>query len=195
MYNARLQRMDNMLMSITKTQDTVSPSIAGILRAISPTGRNRLLQFVGDEFKRMTLSNFGSSGRYRSRNWPQLSPEYAKEKGSSIPTDKRTGQLYASIKMSSPKDNYINIYTKCPYAASVAYGNKNTPARCFWPVEYNGSPTYSRLVYNADKDLQVLIGKKLNVLSSGALPYLSSAIIRSRYEYGNPFTAPQNKGN
>ena len=104
-----------MMMKITKVHDSVTPSIAGILRAIDIQGRRRVLIKAGEKFVEMTKSNFGQSGRYRSKNWSPLSKEYAEQKGSALATDIKTRKLMNSIKLSGARTNWIEIYTKNPY--------------------------------------------------------------------------------
>jgi hypothetical protein len=142
----------------------------------------------------MTKMDFGSSGPYRGKQWPQYSTKYAKKHGST-PTEVRSGKLRDSIQLGPPRGNWIEIFTTNPAAATQFFGSssrrKNIPARNPFPMEHQGL-TYARPSFAADKQLVVTIGKQLSILSSGYLPYQSSAIVRSTYQYGNPLISPQN---
>jgi phage gpG-like protein len=182
-----------MQINITKTQDSVTPALQGILRAFGNQGRRRLLIGAGNELVRQIKSNFGQpSGKYKEQNWPPLSKAYAKRVGRSHATLKVSGALQNSIKMNAPRSSYIEIYTKSPYAAAHLFGSKkqHIPKRNWMPVQFY-QPTYSRLLMNTEKDLVVEIGKRMNILSKGALPLLSPSINRSLPQYGNPFSGPQ----
>jgi phage gpG-like protein len=177
--------------TITKIYDTVTPALHNIVWAFGDQGRRLLLISTARKFIEETKSNFGKTGKYRDKEWPALSAAYAKKVGRRTATLKKTGALMSSIKMNSPRKNFVEIYTNIPYAAANVFGSKkqNIPARNFWPVQFT-QPSYSRLLFNAEKDMIVEIGKRLNVLSSGVLPRLSSNIVRSQLQYGNPFTSP-----
>jgi phage gpG-like protein len=179
--------------NIRKTQDSVTSQLQGILRAIGLQGRKRLLIGAGNEFISQIKSNFGQpGGKYKETTWPPLSKAYAKRVGSSTPTLKRTGALQNSFQMNSPRANYIEVFTKNKYAAAHLFGSKKQgiPKRNFMPIQFY-QPTYSRLLMSAEKDLVIEISKRMNILSGGALPRLSSAINRSLPSYGNPFSGPQ----
>lgn len=179
-----------MQLNIIKVQDTVTSQLQGIIRAISHQGRKVLLNRMAQEFVRQTKSNFGSSGQYRDGKWPRLSKDYAKKVGSSTPTLKRSGELYNSIRIGNSKENSITITTKNPYAAAHTFGYppRNLPKRNFWPVQFQ-SPNYIRLLFNSEKDMNIVISKQLNILSSGALPVQTSTMTRMSPQYGNVFTA------
>ena len=181
-----------MQLNIRKVQDSVTPSLQGIMRSINSNGRRNVLLSAGREFLRITKNNFGAAGKYRDKQWPQLSPAYAKKVGHSNATLVGTGKLRDSIRMNAPRSNYVEIYTTNKYAAAIAFGNKkrNLPGRQWAPMQFS-TPNYSRLVWSAERDLVFEIGKRLNILSNGALPRLSSMIQRSPFAYGNPFTGPQ----
>jgi len=167
----------------------VTPHLNNIINALKTAGRNRVLKDVGNEFKRMTQLNFGSGGRYRSKTWAPLSKEYAKKIGTTQATDKRSGNLYSSIKVGSPTNNFIAIYTRNPYAAAIAFGNskKNLPARNYWPIEIYGRPTFGKLVLNADRDMFYFITRRFNIVSNGALPVFQMTQ-RATMNIGSPFT-------
>ena len=182
-----------MVINIVKTQDSVTPALQGIMRALGLQGCRRLLIGAGNEFLRQIKSNFGQSGgKYKETSWPPLSKAYAKKVGSSTATLKRSGALQNSIQMNQPRKSYVEIYTKSPYAAAHLFGSKKQgiPKRNFMPIQFY-QPTYSRLLMSAEKDLVIEISKRMNILSGGALPRLSSAINRSLPSYGNPFSGPQ----
>jgi len=176
--------------SITKTRDSVTPSLKNIIKALDEPGRRKLLTQTGEKFIEITKQNFGNSGRYRGNVWPRLSDKYSKRVGRKNATLYRSGDLYNSIKLSSPRGNFIIAYTKSPYAAAQAFGSKRTnlPARNYWPME-NVTPTYSRLIFGAERELVLTIGRNLTILSNGQLPSLSSNIQRSSFTSGNPFTS------
>jgi phage gpG-like protein len=147
----------------------------------------QLLRTSGEKFLNMTIKNFGSGGSYRETTWPPLSAEYAKRVKSSTPTDKRTGALMESIKVGPVKDKSVEVYTRNPYAAFVAFGTKKMKPRNFWPIENHGSPSYHRLMFGAEKEMFATITKKLTSLSSGALPYQSSMQQRAPISQGSPW--------
>lgn len=177
------------MIAIKMVRNGVGDSIRNILKAISPNNQKRLLVDVATEFQKMARSNFGQTGRYRGAQWAPLSTTYAKKVGSRTPTDIRSGALYRSIQISSPRSNYINVYSRSPYGAAIAYGNKsqNLPGRNFWPTELYGSPMRQRLTVTADRDLYSLISRRLNYYSSGQLAY-GTIVRRSTIQVGNPFT-------
>ena len=180
-------------LSIVKRNDSVTPAINSIIKVFSQSGMNRILRFAGQEFIRQTKSNFGNpGGKYKSSPWKPLSPAYAKRIGSKQATLHRTGALYNSIKMNSPKGNYVEIYTKSPYGAAHQFGvrKNHLPARPFFPIE-SRTPSYSRLVFNSERDLIQVISKAMTSMSGNALPRLSTGITRSQYSYGSPFTGPR----
>ncbi len=182
-----------MIINVRKVQDSVTPSITGILRAISRQGIRRLLVATGQEFLRQTRASFGGNNtKYLAEKWPPLSPAYAKRVGRTKATLKVSGNLYNSIKLNSPRSNFIEVYTTNKYAAAhmLGYPPRNLPRRNYFPIQFY-TPTYSRLTWNSERDLVVEISKRMTILSGGHLPRLSSAIIRSLPTYGNPFTAPQ----
>jgi phage gpG-like protein len=182
-----------MQISIKQVQNSVSSQLEGIIKTLSAQGRRRLLIGAGAEFLRQIKSNFGNAGgKYKETTWPPLSKAYAKRVGSSTPTLKRTGALQNSFQMNSPRANYIEVFTKNKYAAAHLFGSKKQgiPKRNFMPIQFY-QPTYSRLLMSAEKDLVIEISKRMNILSGGALPRLSSAINRSLPSYGNPFSGPQ----
>lgn len=180
-----------MQINIKKIQDSITPQINNIIRAIGSQGRKRILLVAGQKFQEMTKQNFGNSGKYRDSQWPPLSAKYAKKVGRKNATLKKSGDLYNSILLGQPRSNYIEIFTKSPYAAAHTFGSKRTnlPKRNFWPVQFL-TPTYSRLLFNAEKDLVTTISRQMTILSSGALPLQSSNIERSQPQYGNIFSAP-----
>lgn len=177
--------------------DQVTPSINNLISAISRHGRKQILRYGGRELLRQTKANFGATGPYREKAWPPLSKNYAKKVGSSVPTELRSGELKNSIMLSAPRDNIIELYTTNPYAAAQAFGYKprNLPARNYFPIQNMGKPTYSRLVYSAEKDLFKAITSQLTALSKGAFPLQSTPTNRMTPEYGNPFTGPTNVSN
>lgn len=182
-----------MIFSLTKTSDTVTPALKNMIRAIGGNGRRRILISMGQKFVDMTQSNFGQSGgKYKDSTWKPLSKSYSKRVGSSVPTLKRSGELFKSIRMNSPRQNFVEIYTKNSYAAAHTFGNRsrNLPPRNFWPIQFS-TPSYSRLLFNAEKEMIVEIGKRLSIQSGGAFPRLSLSIVRSPFQYGNVFTSPQ----
>jgi|ERR1035437_819559 phage gpG-like protein len=182
-----------MNLRIINTYNSVSPQISGIIKAIDVQGIRKILAAAADEFIRQTRQNLSTNTKYKDKKWPPLSPAYAKRVGRTEATLKRSGALYNSIQKSSPRNGWIEVFTKNPYAGVHFAGSKkrNIPQRNFFPMQLN-SLTYSRPTYNSEKDLIMEIGKRFNILSGGVLPRLSSgAISRSSPSYGNPFTQPQ----
>src|ERR1039458_5348609 len=180
-------------LSIVKRFDSVTPAIGNIARAIGVQGRRRMLTSVAKKFIEMTHSNFGqSSGKYKEKTGPPLSPAYAKRIGSKQATLHRTGELYNSIKAGSPRNDYIEVYTKNKYAAVHTLGSRaqHIPRRNFWPMQIV-TPSYTRMLFSAEKELVHEIGKTLTLLSNGALPRLSTNITRSYPKAGSIFTKPQ----
>ena len=148
---------------------------------------------AAQEFVRQTKANFSTDTKYKEKPWAPLSPKYAKKVGHSQSTLKLSGALYNSILTNSPRANWIEVFTKNPYAAAHTFGYKphHLPARNFWPIQFY-SPTYSRPLYNSEKDLIIEIGKRFTIFSNGILPRLTGgAILRSPPQYGNPFASPQ----
>jgi phage gpG-like protein len=185
-----------MQISINLVRNSVSPQISSIIKTFNRSGMNRILRFAGEEFIRQTKSGFRSpGGKYKAKPWPALSPAYAKRIGSKQATLHRTGALYNSIKMNSPKGTYVEIYTKSPYGAAHQFGvrSRHLPARPFFPVE-SKTPSYSRLVFNSERDLLQVISKSMTSMSKNALPRLSAGITRSQYSYGNPFVMGKSGG-
>ena len=178
-----------MVLSITKTFDTITPQLNSMIRAMGMGGRNRLLNVIATEFIRETRTNFGGGdSSYREKDWRPYSKSYAKVKKKSQPDLVKTGALRDSITKTSPIGNWISVYTKNPYAGYHIFGTKKMPARNYWPIQFS-SPTFSRPVFKAEKDLLFLIGKQMNIMSAGALPRLSvSNIIRSSFTFGNIFS-------
>lgn len=178
------------MISIIKVRDEVGSSIRSILNAIGQNGRKRVLNELGHEVQRITRLNFGSSGLYRGKQWARLSPAYAKQVGHSTPTDIKSGALYKSILVGTVKRNYIDVYTRNPYAASISFGDKkrNLPPRMFWPFEIYGTPLRQRLTLAADRQLYRFISRRFNVYSQGQLPY-GEMVRRSTVQSGNPFTS------
>lgn len=177
-----------MKISITKIHDTVTPQLLGLIRAFNEDSKRKILLKLGQSFNKQTKENFGTNGKYRDKTWPRLSKAYSKKIGSSVPTLKRSGNLYNSIIISAPRNNYIEIYTNNKYAAAQVFGNKNNnlPPRNFFPVQFS-TPNYSRLVFNAEKELNAIILNQMKILSGGALSSTTN-IKRSGFEYGNPFS-------
>ena len=170
--------------------NSVSPSIKNILNALSVNGRNTLLKYAGEEFKKMTKQNFGSGGEYRDKPWKNLSPTYAKRVKHSNATLVKSGELKSSITLGAPRNgNYISIFTTNPYARTHMLGDKsrNIPRRNFWPMQFT-SPSYARPVLAADQNLFKLINNKLSILSNNALPRQTTMTNRSSFTYGNPFS-------
>lgn len=184
-----------MQLNIKLIQNSVSPQLSGILRALGLQGRRRVLMGAGQEFIKMIKSNFGGGGsmyRAEGQKWAPYSKSYAKIKGKSQPDLVKTGALMNSFQMASPRKSYVEVFTKNPYAAAIAYGYKprNLPPRQYFPIQsYNKS--YNRLSFNAEKNIIFELGKRFTILSGGALPRLSPSIIRSLPTYGSPFTGPQ----
>lgn len=177
-----------MSINITKLTDQVSPSLNNIISAISNQNRRTLLSRAGNELIRQSQANFNSN-IYRSTQWSPLSKKYAKKVGNSIPTLFRSGKLFGSIKLGSPKYNSINLYSDSPYAAAQQYGYNRLPPRPFIPVENAGSPSVSRLNQKSEHDMVNIIAKQLSILSGGALPLIStSEVSRGTFESGSPFT-------
>lgn len=182
-----------MNLSIVQSYNSVSKDIEGIIRALGFSGRRKLLMTVASEFVKQTKSNMGGAGdKYKEKRWPSLSPKYAKRVGRSEATLKVSGNLQGSIQMGAPRSNWIEVFTKNPYAAAHTFGSKKTrlPARNFWPVQFF-NPTYSRPLFNSEKDMIAELSKRLVMFSGGVLPRLSTAINRSPPQYGNVFSAPQ----
>lgn len=172
------------MVTITKIRDEVTPSIESIIRSLGSSGRNQVLRAGGREFLREVKANFiAGGGPYRGNAWP------AKKDGSPASL-KKTGELMNSIKLGSPRNNFIDIYTRNPYAAAQAFGNKarNLPARNFFPDRKVGSPNYGKQVWSSQRDLYTVITRQLTLQSAGSLPRQSTAIPRAQITYGNPFS-------
>jgi len=179
-----------MQLNIIQKHNGVSPSIKNIIRALSIQGRKNVLLYAGKKFLEITKRNFGTYGEFREKTWKPLSKNYAKRIGNSTPTLLRTGELMNSIKIGSTRTNSIEIFTRDKRAGALAFGYKpnNIPPRNFWPIQNMGSPSYNRLMFNAEKEMFITISKRFNVLSSGVLPYQSTLTKRMLPSYGNPFT-------
>ena len=179
-------------LNIRKLNDSVTPQIDSILRSIGMSGKRRLLLATAQEFQRETKANFGGGNdTYKDKRWPSYSRAYTKKKGKSQPDLKVTGALMNSIKIGSPRSNWIEVYTKHPYAAAQGFGYRprNLPARQFFPVQMVGS-SYSRPTYNSQRDMTIVISKMMTLLSGGVLPRQSPAVMRMMPSYGSPFTGP-----
>ena len=131
-----------MSVNVTKVFDSVTPQLIAIQRAFNQQGRRKLLLSAGQEFLRQIRSNLSTNTKYKEKQWPPLSPKYAKRVGRSQATLKQSGALYRSIQMNSPRKNWVEIYTKSPYAATHFMGDKrrNIPQRNFFPMQLY-SPT------------------------------------------------------
>lgn len=181
-----------MQFTIKKLQDDVTKSIKNIKRAISQQGRRKLLTIAGSSFLKMTQDNFGSSGQYRDATWSKLSPAYAKKVGSTTATLLRSKTLKDSIKMSTPKGNYVEIYSDNAYVAAHMLGSpkQNIPKRNMFPVQFL-SPSYIKLLEPASRELGSVISRQLVLASAGALPLLSSNDFIQVPAYGSVFSSPQ----
>lgn len=176
---------------IRKHGDTLTNQLHNLIRALGPIGRQRMLSDAGREFIRITKENFGDEGKYRGNKWKPLSKRYAKKVGSSVATLLRSGALRDSIKVGSPRGNWIEVSTSNPYARAQFLGNpkQNLPSRLYFPTE-RISTNYWRPVYAAEKELVHAIGKSLYIISGGAFSKQLGAIPRSYPTRGNPTQPP-----
>jgi phage gpG-like protein len=180
------------MITVIKTNDSITPAIHNIMRAIGLAGRRLLLNTVANEIIRQTKSNFGGgSNTYKDadKRWAPYSRRYAKVKGKSQPDLVVSGELKNSIQKSSPRSNWIEVFTKNKYAAYQTLGTRKMPARSFWPAQLY-SPSYTRLTRNSERDVVIEISKRITVLSGGALPRLGIQMTRMRPQYGNILSGP-----
>lgn len=180
----------NLNCSVKQISNTISPSIRNIINALSSHGKSSVLNAAGQKFKQMTLSNFGGNGQYKESNWPPLSRVYAKKVGRSNATLEKTRALYESIKVSAPKGNTIQIYSKNPYASVHAFGSTklNIPKRNYWPTR-NYSNTLASMLNKSETEMINTISKQFNILSSGQLPIITNINTKTNIIYGNVFAS------
>ena len=183
-----------MRVNIVKTQDSITPAIIGMAKALGIQGRRRVLKYTADEFVRQTHTNFGggSGSKYKEHIWPALSKAYAKKVGRTYATLKVSGDLFNSIKANTPRNNWVEVYTTNKYAAAhmLGYEPRKLPKRNYFPIQFY-TPTYSRLLWNSERDLLFQVSKWFTIMSDSHLPRLPYSVVRSLPAYGNPFSPPQ----
>lgn len=105
--------------------------------------RDAVLRKIGAILKRLTVDNLGFTGPGRPSQWAPLSPRYAKRVKRPEATLDLTGDLLRSLRVGSPDGEGIDVYTDNVYAEAHQNGNpaRNLPARPFFPILPDGSPT------------------------------------------------------
>jgi phage gpG-like protein len=105
-------------------------------RALSGVSMRPVMQAIGEKIREITVSNFGTGGRWRPTTWPPYArdyPQWGKKKGGPA-TLIRTGALMDSIYVHTGNKNTVEVGFEGEYGAAHQFGGGNTPARPFFPI-------------------------------------------------------------
>ncbi len=120
---------------ITIKTDSLSPSLRGIASRLQGEAARRVTFAAAEEFKRITLANFGPVGEARPSEWAALSEKYAKwKKTDRVATLLLSENLRKSIYAVSNADGSATVGSDRVYAAAHQDGEGKMPLRPYFPA-------------------------------------------------------------
>lgn len=123
-----------MTVTVTIKVDDLTPAVQQFLKKTAGAGKRVILEAMGEEFKGITLEQFGADRQNRAKPWAPLSPAYQKRiKYSGPPKLILSGDLQQSFTMSVGSDE-VTVTANEPYATAQQFGRANMPDRPFFPV-------------------------------------------------------------
>lgn len=113
------------------------------ISAMVMEAKPKVEQDMAGRYREMVLANFGATGPYRASEWAPLSPAYARKVGRKHATLYVTGALYNSIAFEASSDGTRVVASGVRYAAAHQFGypDRNLPARPYFPMRPDGTPT------------------------------------------------------